>query len=201
MKCHLCEEKPCGKGRPCIEKDSKPLYEDPEEARIFKVAAEVEALYYCELCRLEEIMEFARRMNYRKIGLAFCIGLAEEARVVGEILSKEFEVESVCCKVGGLSKEDFDMPLRPWIGKVSCNPAEQARILDEEGCQLLVVLGLCVGHDSIFYRHAKAPVTTLVTKDRKLGHNPVAAIYCPYIKKNLRYEPEERKGGKPNGGK
>ncbi|WP_334139395.1 DUF1847 domain-containing protein, partial [Thermovirga lienii] len=67
------------------------------------------------------------------------------------------------------------------------------RVLEEEGCQLLVVMGLCVGHDSIFYRHAKAPVTTLLVKDRKLGHNPAAAIYCRYIRNNLNYNPKERR--------
>jgi uncharacterized metal-binding protein len=38
-------------------------------------------------------------------------------------------------------------------------------------------MGLCVGHDSLFSRHSEAPVTTLVVKDRVLGHNPVAALY------------------------
>jgi uncharacterized metal-binding protein len=192
MRCHRCEKKPCGEGNPCIETDSEKLYSDPEERKLFRVSAEVEALYYGQICRLEEIMEFCRRMGFKRIGLAFCIGLADEARVVAEILEREFEVHSVCCKVGGLPKEKFDMPERPWVGSVTCNPAEQARILDEEGCQMHVVLGLCVGHDSLFYRHAKAPVTTLVTKDRKLGHNPVAAVYCPYVRDRIGGRPKER---------
>lgn len=28
-----------------------------------------------------------------------------------------------------------------------------------------------------------APVTTLVAKDRVLGHNPVASVTCPYVGK------------------
>ena len=40
-----------------------------------------------------------------------------------------------------------------------------------------MVMGLCVGHDSLFYKYSDALVTTLVTKDRVLGHNPVAALY------------------------
>lgn len=192
MRCDKCEEKPCSKGEPCVKTDSRELYLDEEEMKLFRVSAEVEALDYGNLCRLEEIMEFCRRMGYGKVGLAFCIGLEEEAKVVAGILEKEFEVHSVCCKVGGLPKEEFDMPEHPLVGLITCNPAEQARILDQEGCQIQVVLGLCVGHDSLFYRHARAPVTTLVTKDRKLGHNPVAAVYCPYVRDRIGGTPEER---------
>ena len=38
------------------------------------------------------------------------------------------------------------------------------------------VLGLCVGHDSLFFRHSKGLATTLVAKDRVLAHNPVGAL-------------------------
>ncbi|MCP4711922.1 MAG: DUF1847 domain-containing protein, partial [Planctomycetes bacterium] len=55
---------------------------------------------------------------------------------------------------------------------------------------LNVLCGLCVGHDSIFYKASEAPVTTLIAKDRVLGHNPVAAIYCRYIRK--KYLPEKQ---------
>jgi uncharacterized metal-binding protein len=145
-------------------------------------------------------------MGYKKLGLAFCLGVAWEARALGEILSKEFEVHSVCCKVGSIPKAEFNMAERPWIGRYSCNPAEQARILEEEGTDFNIVFGLCVGHDSLFYRHSHAPVTTLFTKDRKLGHNPVVALYCPYIRTGLGDTPKERPldpslGEKKNPGK
>jgi uncharacterized metal-binding protein len=42
------------------------------------------------------------------------------------------------------------------------------------------VVGLCVGHDSLFFRHSVAPVTVLVAKDRVTGHNPVAALYTSH---------------------
>ena len=35
------------------------------------------------------------------------------------------------------------------------------------------LVGLCVGHDSLFIKYSEAPRTTLVTKDRVLAHNPV----------------------------
>ncbi|HPC75475.1 MAG: DUF1847 domain-containing protein [Thermovirgaceae bacterium] len=192
MKCHLCKDKPCGEGNPCEKTDSIPLYDDPLDRKLFKVAADVEALFYKEACRIDETMEFARRMGFRRLGIAFCVGFKAEAAILGEILSKEFEVFSTCCKVGSVEKATFGMAERPWIGKVSCNPIEQARILAEEGTEFNIVLGLCVGHDSLFYKHSKAPVTTLVVKDRKLGHNPVAALYCPYIRSELGRPLKER---------
>lgn len=192
MRCHDCDEKSCSQGNPCRPTDSLPLYGD-EERQVMAAAAEVETLYYGDLNRFQEICEFARRLKVTRIGLAFCLGLADEARLFGQAFEAAgFEIRSVCCKVGGLTKEEMGMPRRPWVGPLSCNPAEQARILDEEHCGLLVVIGLCVGHDTVFYRHAKAPVTTLVTKDRRLGHNPVAAVSCPYIRKRLNEAPRER---------
>jgi len=159
---------------------------------LLKTASDVEALYYCTLNRLEEIMEFSRRMGYKKLGIAFCIGFRDEAEMLGKILSEEFEVNSACCKVSAMKKDDIGAVRRPWIGEISCNPAEQARVLDAAGCQFNIVLGLCVGHDSLFYRHSKAPVTTFVVKDRVLGHNPVSVLYSQYLRKNLKRVPEER---------
>jgi len=40
-----------------------------------------------------------------------------------------------------------------------------------------IIVGLCVGHDMLFNRHSKAPVTTLIVKDRVTGHNPIAVLY------------------------
>lgn len=40
----------------------------------------------------------------------------------------------------------------------------------------MVVMGLCVGHDSLFHQHAKAPCTTLAVKDYRSGHNPLFAF-------------------------
>ena len=40
-----------------------------------------------------------------------------------------------------------------------------------------VLLGLCVGHDSLFFKYTEAPCTVLAVKDRLLGHNPLAAVY------------------------
>ena len=71
-----------------------------------------------------------------------------------------------------------------------CNPVLQARLLNKEKTDLNVIIGLCVGHDSLFIKYSKAPVTTLITKDRVLGHNPAAALYTSgfYYKRLLQEE-------------
>ena len=61
-----------------------------------------------------------------------------------------------------------------------CNPILQAKVLNREKTDINIVMGLCVGHDSLFYKYSKALTTTLVTKDRVLGHNPVAALNCAH---------------------
>jgi len=58
-----------------------------------------------------------------------------------------------------------------------CNPLGQAAVLDAEGCELNILLGLCVGDDVLFIKHSNAPVTVLAVKDRVLAHNPLGALY------------------------
>ena len=40
-----------------------------------------------------------------------------------------------------------------------------------------LIVGLCVGHDMRFAKYSKAPVSTMVVKDRVTGHNPVSVLY------------------------
>ncbi len=132
--------------------------------------------------RVEEIIEFAKKMDYRKLGVAFCAGLFSEGSTFVRILEKHgFEVVSVCCKVGGVPKEFLglkdDEKVRVGKYETMCNPIMQAEIFNEAGTDFNVLVGLCVGHDALFLKNAKALTTVLVAKDRVLGHNPVAALY------------------------
>ena len=132
--------------------------------------------------RLEEIINFAKKMGYKKLGVAFCIGLMNEARILIPILeNRGFDVISVCCKAGGIAKEEIGVKdeekICPGKYETMCNPISQAEILNKEGCDFNILMGLCVGHDALFLKHAKALTTVFVVKDRLLGHNPVAALY------------------------
>lgn len=129
--------------------------------------------------RVEETIVFCKKMGYQKLGLAFCIGLKREAKIVHEIFTANgFEMVSAICKIGRKTKNDFMSETDNFCktNGVVCNPVGQAMILNKAGAEFNLVLGLCVGHDSLFFSHAKAPVTVLVAKDRLQGHNPVGAI-------------------------
>ncbi len=136
--------------------------------------------------RVEETMQFARKMGYHKLGIAFCIGLENEARILDRMLENHgFQVVSVCCKVGrvdkgtiGLKREETIVGKRGYMYHESmCSPITQAEILNSEQVDLAIVLGLCVGHDTLFIKYCRVPITVLAVKDRVFGHNPLAAIY------------------------
>jgi uncharacterized metal-binding protein len=132
--------------------------------------------------RIQEICEFAKKMGYKKLGIAFCIGLAREAFILNKILVNQgFEVVSVMCKVGRVPKEKIGVKDKEKINigefEPMCNSIAQARILNQEKTEFNIVLGLCVGHDSLFFKYADAYTTVLAAKDRVLGHNPLAALY------------------------
>lgn len=159
-------------------------------------SAEVEYEGYCKWTRVQEIMEFARKIGAKRIGIANCIGLINEARIFAKILrANGFEPLSVICKVAGQRKTSVGIPAEcESIGAAMCNPILQARLLNEAHTDLNVVIGLCVGHDSLFYKYSDAYTTTLVTKDRVTGNNPVAALYTAnsyYHKKFLEMTTEE----------
>ena len=129
--------------------------------------------------RVQETILFAKRMGYHKIGIATCVALLRESRILAKMLrANGFEVFGVGCKTGEIFKTELGIDqAHQGPGPVACNPVLQAQLLNEAGTELNIVMGLCVGHDSLFYKHAKAVTTTLVVKDRVLVHNPVMALY------------------------
>jgi uncharacterized metal-binding protein len=88
---------------------------------------------------------------------------------------------SMNCKAGGVPKEEIGIKDEEKIyqetNEAMCNPIYQAKLLNHEKSEFNILLGLCVGHDSLFFKHAQAPTTVLAVKDRVMGHNPLAAIY------------------------
>jgi len=163
-----------------------------EPRKIARAAAIVEARGYMRWTRVEETMEFARVMGYKKLGIACCVGLRREGAILESILHQNgFDVSSAICKTGAVPKEELGIEdeekVRPGEFEAMCNPIAQAMLLDSAGSQLNIMVGLCVGHDALFAKASKAPVTTLIAKDRVLGHNPIAALYNhqSYYKENL----------------
>ncbi|MCF8095374.1 MAG: DUF1847 domain-containing protein [Desulfobacteraceae bacterium] len=133
--------------------------------------------------RIEEIMQFADKCGYTMLGLAFCLGLRAEAKKITRIFeSNGFDVASVCCKVGRTPKESIGITGEHKIRgseamEPMCNPIVQAELLNTQNVDLAILLGLCVGHDTLFIKYCNVPCTVLAVKDRVTGHNPLAAIY------------------------
>lgn len=161
--------------------DIKKLYGDIENQKVARVSSEIEADFYCKYTRVEETVEFAKRMNFKKIGIATCVGLLDESRIFAKILRKNgFEVYGVSCKIGSLNKKEIiglSEDRTKITGNIMCNPILQAKLLNKEKTDMNVLIGLCVGHDSLFYKYSDSIVTTLIVKDRVLAHNPCAALY------------------------
>ncbi len=171
--------------------------EDSLDGRIAYASAEIEGKFYGKLTRVEEIIAFAKRIGATRIGIATCMGLIAESRIFAKILRAHgLEPHAVVCKVGSVDKTEIglseDLKLCKGHFEAICNPVLQARLLNDAKTDLNVVVGLCVGHDSLFIKYSEAIVTTLITKDRVLGHNPAAALYNhnSYYKRLLNPGPE-----------
>jgi uncharacterized metal-binding protein len=187
VKCALCDNKECTSGKDCTNarEDSLAAYEG-ETLKIARKAANTEATSYMNKTRIEEVTVFANSMGYRRIGIAFCVGLSAEAEKIHSILARHFDVYSVCCKVCAIPKKELGIkPMSDNPDEVMCNPVGQARILEKEKTDLNLIVGLCMGHDIAFTKHSAAPVSTLVVKDRVLAHNPCGAIYSQYYLRRL----------------
>lgn len=155
---------------------------DDLDGRLARAAAEVEGRFYGRISRCEEIVAFAHRIGAKRIGIATCFGLIEEAKLFVKIVRLGgLDPITVLCKVGSVDKESIGIPgelkIRPGAFEAACNPILQAKTFNAQKTDLNVIVGLCVGHDALFTRHSKAPVTTLITKDRLTGHNPAVALY------------------------
>ena len=184
--CARCREKDCYEGKDCygIADEVRGLY-DEHDKQVMRNAGRIEAEHYMKLTRLEEVMLFADMMGYKRLGMAFCVGLSDEAEVIARILEgRGFEVHSVCCKICGVDKDELGVVKLhdPGAREAVCNPVGQATMLGKAGTEMNLAVGLCVGHDMLFVKHSKAPVTTLIVKDRVLSHNPAGAIYSSYYK-------------------
>ncbi len=170
-------------------------YGKEENQNFFITSTQIESAGYGLWTRMQETMEFCKRMGYQKVGIAFCVGLQQEAKILTKYLERNgLEVVSVICKTGGKDKTEVGVPeeskLQPGSFETMCNPILQAKVLNDAQTKFNIILGLCVGHDSLFIRYSQAPVTTLVAKDRVLVHNPCAAIYAydGYYKSKLQGE-------------
>lgn len=166
-------------------------YDKPEVREFARLASLQEAECYerlpdglrTRLPRVEELIQFARKNDYKRLGIAHCGGLFKEAGLLTEILENNgFQVASVQCKTGafpkgsiGIGAEEKIAPAEDW--ETMCNPVAQAMIMNRANVDMAIMLGLCIGHDTLFIKYCRVPLTVLAVKDRVFGHNPLAALY------------------------
>ena len=216
IQCSYCPNKGCFHGdlskapafcptltRTEVLEEAKHKLEETENQRMAQDVARTWK-EYGKLTRVEETVLYAKLRGCKRVGLAFCVGLSQEAEMFTNILLNEgFEVSSACCMSGALCSEDVALPeeekVLSGMRQPMCNPIGQAAILDGEGSELNIILGLCVGDDTLFIKHSKAPVTVLAVKDRVLAHNPLGALYTArhiYTRLNIK---RPKKEGQPDG--
>ena len=192
-KSHACDEK---KTLHCASEltsqdDIRAEYHKEENASFAKTASFISMSPNGKKPRILEIIDMAHMCGYRKLGLCFCLGLIQEAATVSRIFaSNGFTVVPIVCKTGGIPKDLLGIENG---GNAMCNPIGQAYYLNGQNTEFNIALGLCVGHDSLFFKYSKAPVTVLAAKDKVLGHNPLACIYTldNYYKELLQAPKEE----------
>ncbi len=189
MNCLACKNRSCRSTVSCgiesfdTEKSLATYHADEQQQIVQKAADLVDGGRAGELSRIEEVIEFAKMMDYKKVGLAYCYGMEPLAKKVQQLFrAAKVPVIGVSCTVGGVSQKAINK--KSDLPGVSCNPVNQASQLNAEGVDLAVTIGLCMGHDILFNRIFDKDVTNLVVKDRVYAHAPVEAINAQYEKLN-----------------
>ena len=194
-KCSICGIHACEKGLDDNFPAFCPMYDEElykkaieivtsdKYEKFYKTSTKIEKDGYAVWPRVKETMVLIDRMKFKKVGLAFCGGFIKEARILSQIFKdNNIELVSAMCKTGGIDKTrvgiEEENKCSPNEYEPMCNPVAQAMILNKAKTDFNIVMGLCVGHDSLFYKHSDALCKTLAVKDRVTGHNPCVALYC-----------------------
>ncbi len=198
--CNACTKVECRRGYPqgipayCVAtgfKDvverTKKRYSEPGVVDIYKASGKVVGSGYGNWPRIKEAIEFARELKLNKIGFASCVALLNELKLITELFTGAgFDVASCACQIGKVPPQERGVVLDSDDTRgFYCNPIAQAEVLNAEGTQLNFILGLCLGHDILFTRYSKAPVSTLIVKDRVTGNNPSAALFTSFHRRPL----------------
>lgn len=186
----------CAGKSSAIHEEATRLFQEEENQLIARAAGKVEIQGYGRLTRMEEVMDFCKLCGYESLGLVFCSGLSREARTVTEILIHHgFSVNSALCKTGSLPKSLVGLEAADThsncADEVMCNPIGQALLMNEQKVDFTIIMGLCVGHDTLVMKYLESPMTVLTVKDRVAGHNPLAPIYTAKSYYRNRFFPED----------
>lgn len=189
--CLACVDRICLRGETCSpDSVERPAEQSRDTRLMLESARDISTEQERTLCRLSELIYFCLEMKYQRLGVAFCLDLLEATDILVRVLRRFFEVHPICCKVGGkLITDPWAPPTQPrattGLTEISCNPQGQAKILNEIGTDLNIMVGLCMGADCVFTKASTAPVSTLFVKDKSLANNPIGALYSDYYLKEV----------------
>jgi uncharacterized metal-binding protein len=165
---------------------TKEEYSKVDNVDIYRAASVVATKGHGKWPRVQEAIEFAKELQFTEIGIASCGALFREMRMVSELFKGAgFNVTSISCQVGKVSPDCRGVPELKDKRSATCNPIAQAEILNQAGTEVNFLLGLCMGHDILFNKYSKAPVSTLIVKDRITGHNPAAALCAGSLRRPI----------------
>lgn len=182
MNCTSCNLKNCRdltecKANKTVNMETSKYYHMTKNQKIIQAAAKlVDNGRAGTLSRLEEIIDFAKSMAYKTIGVAYCYGMEKDAALLVSILrnAASARVMSVSCTAGSMAQDEVNN--LSCIHKVSCNPISQASQLNIDGAEFVITMGLCLGHDILFNKYIEADTTNFIVKDRVYKHNPMREL-------------------------
>lgn len=161
-------------------------YTKPEVVETYRAACIAGAKNDGMRPRIEEALDFAKALELSRIGFAACVAFGNELAVLVKLFTREgFQVFCASCQIGRVSAEARGVPELSQYVNATCNPIAQAEILNREHTELNFIVGLCMGHDILFTQYSRAPVSTVIVKDRVTGNNPAGALYGWHARRAL----------------
>ena len=108
-------------------------------------------------------MAFARRIGAKRIGIATCIGLIEETKVLVDILRLAgFETRTALCKVGSIDKTEIGVPeildARIPMAELPPSPVERWGDWFPKASLLLVLAGTLLFTGAFWLRKLSKPI-------------------------------------------
>lgn len=130
------------------------------------------------LTRFEEIILYAQKQGYKRLGLAYCSTLNAEAQLIAEALKRHFKISAVCCRP--TASRQGKPRSKHHAGRQICDPQGQLKVFNSTGVEMIVALGLCIGNEIVLKKSSPVPVTTLAVQDQMFSHSPLEGFYNGY---------------------
>ncbi|MBN2737264.1 MAG: DUF1847 domain-containing protein [Spirochaetales bacterium] len=175
MNCLSCSSKACKKeAKDCnqLKGEILPLYHQSGEQRDYQIADNlVSGGKAGKLTRVEELLLYIQQQEYKSVAIAYCYSMEEQAKQFMNYLKQNaIKTSSFRCTINGIQEKEIGISQKE---SVNCNPIGQAEAINRSKAEMVIEMGLCLGHDILFHQYLKKPFTVLAVKDRVLKHKPL----------------------------